>query len=86
MEEPEALLPDELRVGAAAHRADHVLVGVCIYEPADALGVVLGVVVALDAVDATNLLLSGEADTVNTALMAGKLNHILNDNFDRGEV
>ena len=43
-------------------------------------------IAVLDTEHSTNLMLAGESDPKNTAFMAGKLNHIMNDNFDRGEM
>ena len=43
-------------------------------------------IAVLDTEYSTNLMLAGESDPKNTAFMAGKLNHIMNDNFDRGEM
>ena len=42
-------------------------------------------IAVLNTEHSTNLMVAGESDPKNTAFMASKLNHIVNDNFERSE-
>ena len=42
-------------------------------------------IAVLNTEHSTNLMMAGESDPKNTAFMAGKLNHMVNYNFERSE-